>query len=84
MYDVDSSRHFATQHCFPMVAEKMKGKRIAMSSIALATLMLVSLFAAVSSAASVSGTVMAGTGPAGTTGVVMRVLVAVDTSGHVW
>ena len=46
--------------------------------------MLVSLFAVVSSAATVSGTVMAGTGPAGTTGVVMRVLVAVDTSGHVW
>jgi hypothetical protein len=48
-------KHFATQDCFPLLAEKMKRKRIAMSSIALATLMVVSLFAVVSSAASVSG-----------------------------
>jgi hypothetical protein len=62
----------------------MNHKRTTMTSIVLATVMLVSLFAVVSSAASVNGTVMAGTGPAGTTGVAMRVLVAVDTSGHVW
>jgi hypothetical protein len=56
-----------------------------MTSIVLATVMLVSLFAVVSSATSVSGTVMAGTGPATTYGAAgIPVLVAVDTSGHVW
>jgi hypothetical protein len=40
--DVDSWGHFATQHCFPMVEEKTRGKRIAMSSIVLASLMLIS------------------------------------------
>jgi hypothetical protein len=50
----DPPRHFATQDFFPLWAEKMKRKRIAMSSIALATLMLVSLFAVVSGAASVN------------------------------
>ncbi len=54
-------------------------------SIVLATLILVSLFAVVSSAASVSGTVMAGTGPATTYAKGgIPVLVAVDTSSHVW
>lgn len=62
----------------------MNHKRITMTSIVLATLMLVSLFAAVSSAASVSGTTMAGIGPAATSWGVGPVLVAVDTSGHVW
>ncbi len=62
----------------------MNYKRITIS-IVLAALMLVSLFAVVSSAASVSGTMMTGTGPAATYGVAgSPVLVAVDTSGHVW
>jgi hypothetical protein len=55
------------------------------TSIVMATLMLVSLLAVVSSAARVSGQTMAGTGPAATYGVAgIPVLVAVDTSGHVW
>ena len=54
-------------------------------SIVLATLMLVSLFAVVSTATGVNGTVMTGTGPAATNGAGgIAVLVAVDTSGHVW
>lgn len=47
--------------------------------------MLVSLFAVVSTATSVSGTVMTGTGPATTYAKGgIPVLVAVDTSSHVW